>query len=73
MKLAILFHFNKHTESVSVNTNKISAHLKDKIFEAINSKERITISFDAFNSIKKHQLKSGFKKIESIIGLNVTI
>lgn len=73
MKLAILFHFNKHTETISVNTNKISSHLKNKILSSIHSKERVTISFDAFNSIKQHELKKGFKKIESIIGLNVQL
>lgn len=73
MKLAILFHFNKHTESISVDINKISIHLRDKILKSLYSKERVTISFDAFNSIKQHKLKKGVKKIESIIGLNVQL
>ena len=73
MKLAILFHFDKHTETLSINTDKISAHLQQKIQEALNSDKRVTISFDAFQSIKQHQLKKGFKNIQSIVGLNVVL
>lgn len=73
MKLAILFHFDKHTETYSVNTDKISAHLQQKIHEALASTHRVSISFDAFNSIKEHQLKKGFKNIQSIVGLNVVL
>lgn len=73
MKLAILFHFDKHTETFSVNTDKISSHLQQKIKDALSSPERVTISFSAFESIKEHQLTKGLKKIESIVGLNVVL
>lgn len=73
MKLAILFHFDKHTETLSINTDKISSHLQQKIQEALNSEKRVSISFDAFQSIKQHQLKKGFKNIQSIVGLNVVL
>lgn len=73
MKLAILFHFDKHTESVSVNTNKLSAHLKDKIIKSLHQKDRLSLSFESFSSIKSQEPKKGFKKIDSIIGINVVL
>ena len=73
MKLAILFHFNKHTETVAINTNKISGQLKNKILKAKGSTERVSISYNEFSSIKKHQLKRIGKNLESIVGLNVVL
>ena len=71
MKVAALFHFSKHTESLSVNTDKISLLLKQKINEAILSNDRVSISLDSFNQIKKLSSKKGFKKHEKIVGINV--
>lgn len=71
MKVAVLFHFSKHTESLSVNTDKISLLLKQKINEAILSNDRVSISLDSFNQIKKLSSKKGFKKYEKIVGINV--
>lgn len=73
MKLAILFHFDKHTETVSVNTDKLSAHLKNKILNSLHKKERLTLSFESFSFIQSKQPQKSFRKIDSIIGINVVL
>jgi len=71
MKIAILFHFSQHTESLSVDTDKISLLLQQKVKEAISSKERVYISLESFNHIKSLASRKGFKKHEKIVGINV--
>lgn len=71
MKVAFLFHFSKHTESLSVDTNKLSLFLQQKVKEAISSKDRVSISLESFNHIKSLASKKGFKKHEKIVGINV--
>lgn len=73
MKLTILFHFQQHTETVSVNTDLLSPFLHHKIVNSLHKKERLTLSFDSFSSIKSSQRKKGFKKFASIIGINVSL
>lgn len=73
MIVAILFHFNKHTETVSIDTNCLSSHLQQKINQAIQTKKRIKISFDSFQSIKNNNIKTQYSNIDSILSINVAM